>query len=185
MCINLVLQERLLYISQYVFEKCKEQVYVHRHAMKAYGKEEYGSNHSQLWPQLEVSDQLHYSDVFSLDKESRLTVWILQRDVKWEHDNTKYCNFIIILLWQLQTCMSYECCRKCLCLPALRLDCKSREIKEISPSYVSVIVLHTVETFGWKVSIFLGGIYSEIFFLLLSVSYASALLRRTKRRRCL
>ena len=37
---------------------------------------------------------------------------------------------------------------KYLCIPALRLDCKSTEMKEVSPNYVSVIVLHTVETFG-------------------------------------
>jgi len=54
-----------------------------------------------------VSDQIHYSDVFSLGKESRLTAWILQRDVKEEHDSAKYCKFIIILVCQLQTYMSH------------------------------------------------------------------------------
>jgi len=38
--------DKVLSIRQYAFEKCKEQASVHRFAMKAYGKEEYDSNHS-------------------------------------------------------------------------------------------------------------------------------------------
>jgi hypothetical protein len=62
--------------------------------------------------------------------------------------------------------MSCEFCGKCLCLSALRLDCESREIKELIPNYVAVFVLHTVKLLVRKYSFFLGGgeIYSKISF---------------------